>query len=81
MSQPRPITLAIKELRHVAEEMRLKHYVKVDGQWPAIDADAHIRYLRLLQIIRGAENEWREVRQRCLRLSQIEAISVTNIWK
>ena len=71
MSALRPITLAIQELRLIAEETR-KRYT-VDDEWPSNESDAHISYLRLLCIVRAAEKEWRDMRRRSQRLSQIES--------
>lgn len=71
MRAPRPITAAIKKLETLAQEMFDAH--TVNGEWPPSKATEHHEYLRLQNIIRNAEREWRQVRQDILRLSQIES--------
>ena len=70
MSNARPITVVIKELRKTAEELRLSH--SVNGRWGDGEFEARCEYYRILNICSKAENEWQDVRKKEQRLSQYE---------
>jgi len=70
MSAPRPITVVIKELRQVAAELRVAH--TIDDKWPESERDAQFEYFRILAACDRAEKEFRDLRDKELRLNEIE---------
>ena len=76
MSNARPITAALKELRRFADELRELHMV--DGEWPPEKTIERLEYLLVVKRINDAEKEWHQVRQETLRLKQIESTPEEN---
>lgn len=74
MSDPRPITRAIKQVREMAEEIKISH--TIDGKWPTEETEARMHYLRLHALASLAEKEFKDLRQKELRLSQLETLQV-----
>ncbi len=70
MSESRPITRAIALVRQVADEIELSH--TIDGHWPIDEIDARMECLRLRGLADLAQREFGDLRQKELRLSQIE---------
>lgn len=75
MSNPRPITAALKELRKFAAAYRDMHVDRNTGKWPDDKKQQQGEWLRLMCKIKTAEREWAETREKILRLSQYESTS------
>lgn len=71
MSKARPITKVIIELRQVADDLRQAHII--NNEWPESEMEARFEWMRLMAIIKNAEQEWKQVRQETLRLNQLES--------
>jgi len=70
MSAIRPITAALKELRKITDELREAH--TIDGRWPESELAARVEWMRIMCMVKAAEQEWATMRQKELRLNQIE---------
>lgn len=71
MSNPRPITSAIKELYRSMDEYHKSH--TIDGVWPDHKQEEHVEYLRRRAVAIAAQSEFKMLRDKELRLSQIES--------
>ena len=70
MSNARPLTRALNELEKVLEELKLSH--TVNGEWPASELSALHEHARLAQILKTARQEFKELRDKELRLANYE---------